>query len=134
MGQIAGLVVHSNGWDEITLDSKTNVAEFFKGRVTLRTWTNRDFGLPKVASRHLAGGDATANATAIRAILAGEKLPARDVIVANAAALIWIADRAFKGKAGSLKEAVKKAQASIDSGAALEKCARMAETSRMIER
>lgn len=133
MGHKAGLAVHSNGWDEITLDGRTDVAEVYGGRIKTYALTNKDFGLPKVSSKHLAGGDAAANAKTILSILEGSKLPARDVIVANAAALIWIAERAFTGKPYALKEAVKRAAASIDSRAALEKCKQLADISRMIE-
>jgi len=133
MGHLAGLVVNSNGWDEVTLDNPTDVAEVFKGKVKTYRWTHKDFGLPKVSSKHLAGGDAEVNANLIRTVLNGARHPSRDVIVANAAALIWIAERAFTGKPFSLKDAVAKANQSIDSGAALEKCVRLAETSRMIE-
>jgi anthranilate phosphoribosyltransferase len=133
MGHLAGLAVHSNGWDEVTLDNVTNVAELFKGRVKTYNWTHRNFGLPKVSSRHLAGSDGETNAGVIRTILEGKKIPARDVIVANAAALIWIAERAFSKKDYSLKDAVNRATNSIDSGAALTKCGQLAEISRMIE-
>ncbi len=133
MGHLAGLAVNSNGWDEVTLDNATDVAEVFKGKIKTYRWTHKDFGLPRVSSKHLAGGDAETNANLIRSILNGTKHPARDVIVANAAALIWIAERAFTGKPFSLKEAAARAATAIDSGAALEKCAQLADTSRMIE-
>jgi anthranilate phosphoribosyltransferase len=133
MGHRAGLALHSNGWDEITLDGKTDVAEVFKGRIRTYAWTHKDFGLPKVSSKHLAGGDAQANASTIQGILDGQKHPARDVIIANAAALIWIAERAYVNRAFTLKDAVKRAAASIDTRAALEKCKQMADISRMIE-
>jgi anthranilate phosphoribosyltransferase len=133
MGHKAGLAVHSNGWDEITLDYPTRVAELLNKRVRTYTLTNRDFGLPKVASKTLAGGDAEFNADAIRKIFAGAEHPARHVIVANAAALIWISERATGQKSFSLKAAVKRAQNAISSGAALKKCEQLADVSRTIE-
>ena len=57
-----------------------------------------------------------ANAGIIRAILAGEKSPKRDVVVMNAAAALVAA-----GKADDIHVAVPMAQKSIDSGAAREK-------------
>jgi anthranilate phosphoribosyltransferase len=133
MGHKAGLVVHSHGWDEITLDGPTHVAEMIGRKVKRYKLTHKDFGLPKVAVKHLKGADAEGNAAAIRQILEGKKTPARDVIAANAAALIWITERATGEKSFSLKEAVARAQQSIDSGEAARKMRAMAELSRTIE-
>ncbi len=133
MGHKAGLVVHSHGWDEITLDGPTHVSEFSNGKVKSYKLTHNDFGLPKVSTKYLAGGDAAQNAEALTKILAGDKIPARNVVVANAAALIWIADRARGEKGVTLKDAVKKAEHSIDSGAAAKKVQQMAEVSHSIE-
>lgn len=133
MGHLAGLVVHSEGWDEITLHGRTRVSEMFKGKVRNYVWTHKDFGLPKVAVKSLAGGDAGKNASLITEILEGKKHPARHVIVANAAALIWIADRAYNKSRLTLKDAVACANVSIDSGAALAKCREMARLSQSIE-
>jgi anthranilate phosphoribosyltransferase len=41
MGHKAGLVVHSNGWDEITLDAPTQVSEMLGGKVRHYTPTSR---------------------------------------------------------------------------------------------
>ncbi len=133
MGHKAGLAVHSNGWDEITLDYPTHVAEMLNKRVRSYTLTHRDFGLPKVSSKMLAGGDAEFNADFIKKIFSGEDLPARHVVVANAAALIWICERAYGQKSFSLKAAVARAQDAIASGAALKKCEQMAAVSQTIE-
>lgn len=133
MNHSAGLVVHSHGWDEITLEGPTHVSELLKKKMRNFTLTHKDFGLPKVSTRQLAGGDAAQNAQTIMDILKGGKHPARLVIVANAAALIWIATRAAGNSKFSLKEAVAKAQEAIDSGAALKKINGLAETSHFIE-
>lgn len=133
MGHKAGLVVHSHGWDEITLIGPTRVSELFKGKVKNYTWTHKDFGLPALKPADLKGGDARHNADKILALLKGEKLPARHAVVANAAALIWIAERAYNHKNISLKEAVQLAQQSIDSGRALHKCQEMAQISHMLD-
>lgn len=125
----AGLVVHSNGWDEITLDNKTQVAEMLKGRVKTYSLTHKDFGLPRVSSKQLKGGDAATNAKKIIETLDGAKGPLRDVVVANAAALIWIAHKGLNLGTLSLKEAVKKAELSIDTGQARHKLEKMAQVS-----
>ncbi len=133
MGHKAGLVVHSGGWDEITLQGKTQVGELFEGRIKFYTWSAKDFGLPKVDPKHLRGGDAHANAETIIKILSGGVVPARHVVVANAAALIWIAERAFHKNKITLKEAVHRAEESIHSGKAQQKLKEMAEISHSLD-
>ncbi len=133
MGHLAGLSVNAKGWDEILLDAPTRVTELMGGKIRSYTLTNRDFGLPKVAARHLAGSDSAGNARAISDILGNKPHPARAVIVANAAAVIWLARRAYEKSKLTLKDAVKEAERSLQSGAALEKSRQLAETSRMVE-
>jgi anthranilate phosphoribosyltransferase len=129
MGLKGGLVVHSSGWDEITLHGTTLVSELIKGQVKSYKWTNRDFGLPKVDSKFIKGGDSKFNAALILEILQNKNVPARHVVVANAAALIYIAEKAYHGKNLPLKEAVKRAEESLHSGQALHKCQQLAELS-----
>ena len=58
--------------------------------------------------------------SAIRALLAGEKGPYRNIAVFNAAAALMVAD-----KANDLRDGVKMAQAAIDSGAAKQALGRL---------
>jgi anthranilate phosphoribosyltransferase len=51
-----------------------------------------------------------------RAVLAGERGPARDIVLTNAAAMLFVAKAA-----GDYREAMANAARSIDSGAALAK-------------
>ncbi|HAX92315.1 MAG TPA: anthranilate phosphoribosyltransferase, partial [Rhodospirillaceae bacterium] len=60
------------------------------------------------------------NAAAIRRLLDGEKGPYRDIVLINAGAALVVAD-----KAKTLKDGVKLAAASIDSGAARDKLAQL---------
>lgn len=133
MGHRAGLVVHSEGWDEILLDKSIAVVEMVEGSIREHVWTNESFGLDRVDSSDLKGGDVKQNAQHIFDILDGKKGPKRDVVVANAAALIWIATRAFRKKEISLTDAVGEAQTSIDSGKAKSIFSKMAETTQCIE-
>lgn len=132
MGHQAGLVVHSHGWDEITLDGPTHVAETLNGKVKTYSLTHKNFGLPKVSVRNLRGGDADENALVIKKILEGREHPARSVIVANAAALIWIAERARGKKTYALKDAVLRADAAVTSGRALQKLQQMVKVSHTV--
>lgn len=133
MGHVAGLVVHSHGWDEITLEKKTDVVEMFKGKIRRYAWTAKDFGLPKVPAYQLRAESGQQSADMIVEILEKKNIPARPVVVANAAALIWIAERANGKKPFSLKEAVKRAEDAIDSGRAMEKLGALADLSHNIE-
>jgi len=68
-------------------------------------------GLPKAAAGSLQGGDAHENARIIEGILAGTRGPARDVVLLNAGAALFIA-----GAAASVEEGIGKASRAIDSG------------------
>jgi anthranilate phosphoribosyltransferase len=61
----------------------------------------------------LRGGDAAANAKALRGVLDGEESAFRDVALINAAAALVVA-----GEAKTLKAGVELAAHSVDSGAA----------------
>ncbi len=129
----AGLVIHSNGWDEITLDNKTRVSEMVDGKIKTKTWTHKDFGLPKISSKYLKGGDAKENANILMDLLNGKETPLRHIVIANAAALIYIAEKGINGNTISLKDAVKVAEESLTSKKAVEKFHRMAEISHVFE-
>lgn len=107
-------VVHgSDGLDEITLSGPTAVAELKNGEIKTFEVSPEDAGLPRAPADALKGGDAEANAVALRAVLEGMPGPYRDVALLNAAATLIVA-----GKAKDLKEGVALGAQSIDSGAA----------------
>ncbi|MEC9368372.1 MAG: anthranilate phosphoribosyltransferase, partial [Pseudomonadota bacterium] len=107
-------VVHgSDGLDEITTTGPTHVAEFHKGKVSTFDIGPKDAGLKVAKASDLVGGSAEDNAAAIQRVLGGEKNAFRDIAVINAAAALVVA-----GKAETLAEGAKLAEASIDSGKA----------------
>ncbi|MEZ5907384.1 MAG: anthranilate phosphoribosyltransferase [Hyphomicrobiaceae bacterium] len=107
-------VVHgSDGLDEITTTGPTDVAELAGGAVRTFTVTPAEAGLPTARAADLKGGDAAANAEAIRALLAGAKGPFRDVVVINAAAALVVS-----GRAADLAAGARLAEGAIDGGAA----------------
>jgi len=109
-----GFVVHGeDGMDEITLTGPTRVAEIRVGRVTLSSVTPEQYGFRRCALSALQGGDAVQNATIVRAVLAGEAGPQRDVVLLNAAYGLVAA-----GVADSVATGIAMARAVIDSGAA----------------
>ncbi len=117
LGTQHALVVHGqDGLDEITTAAKTYVSEAHKGRVDNYEINPEDFGIQKSKLEDLLGADAALNAKILMDILNGKPGPKRDIVVLNAAAAIYAAD-----KAGSIKEGIKFAAESMDSGKALEK-------------
>src|SRR5215831_13942789 len=107
-------VVHgSDGLDEITLTGPTFVAALEKGNVRTFEVTPEEAGLGRVGSEGLKGGDADANAVALRGVLNGEPSAYRNVALLNAAAALIVA-----GRATTLKEGIAIGMQSIDSGAA----------------
>ncbi|MEV4432354.1 anthranilate phosphoribosyltransferase [Streptomyces sp. NPDC049585] len=114
LGSERALVVHgSDGLDEITTAGPTTIASLEDGTVSTFEVAPEDVGLPRVAPERLRGGDAPANAAALRAVLRGEPGPYRDVALFNAAAGLVVA-----GRAADLEEGVALAAQSVDSGEA----------------
>ncbi|HEX3605120.1 MAG TPA: anthranilate phosphoribosyltransferase [Candidatus Dormibacteraeota bacterium] len=70
-------------------------------------------GLHPAPLSALAGGDVHQNAAMLRAVLDGEPGPAREVVLLNAAAALWAAERC-----ADVAEGLERARASIDGGAA----------------
>jgi anthranilate phosphoribosyltransferase len=111
------LVVHGvGGLDEISLAGETVVGEVHRGTISLYKITPEDFGLERAPISAISGGDAACNAGLIRAILAGEAGPRRDIVIANAAAALVAA-----GRATDFLEGAQLAAQSIDSGGATKK-------------
>jgi anthranilate phosphoribosyltransferase len=118
-------VVHgSDGLDEITLTGPTFVAALEDGRIRTFEIAPEDAGLPRVAGEALKGGDAEANAKALRGVLEGKPSAYRDVALINAAAALVVA-----GKARTLKEGVALGATSLDTGAAAERLMRLSAVS-----
>ena len=89
------------------------MAEVTPGGVTVKTLAPEELGLPRCRMEDLRGGDAVGNAVIVRAILAGEKGPKRDIVLLNAAFALVAA-----GKAADPAEGCAMAAEAIDSGRA----------------
>ena len=117
LGSDSAWVVHgSDGLDEITLTGPTSVAALENGSIRTFEVTPEDAGLTRSSPGSLKGGDADANAAALRSVLEGKPSPYRDVALLNAAAALIVA-----GKAKDLKEGVAIGTRTLDSGAAAAK-------------
>jgi len=103
----------ADGVDELSISASTRIVEVREGELREYELTPEEVGLRRHPPDEVPGGDPRENARITRAIFAGEKGPARDLAVLNAAAAIYAA-----GRAGTLAEGVRLAQEAIDGGAA----------------
>jgi anthranilate phosphoribosyltransferase len=109
-------VVHGEGGlDEISLSGPTHIAILDDGKINEKILNPDDFGLPVSSIDKIKGGDINTNATALRALLEGQKCAYRDIVLANAAAVLMV-----KGKTDDLKKGARQAASAIDDGAALQ--------------
>jgi anthranilate phosphoribosyltransferase len=100
-----------DGLDELTTTGCSTVYELRDGNVSTYDVDATALGLPIVEPGALVGGDAAANADAVRAVLSGELGAVRDVALLNAAAAFVVA-----GVVRDLGAGIEAARASIDGG------------------
>ncbi len=122
LGKKRALVVNGDGMDEISTLSETCVVELKDDLITSYIIKPEDLGLPRASAGDIVGGTPQENADDILYILKGEKGPKRDIVVANAAATIYVGSDDL-----SLQEALVVAEKAIDSGKALEKLEQLVE-------
>jgi anthranilate phosphoribosyltransferase len=119
LGSERAWVVHGlDGLDELTVLGRSHVAELDHGEIREFELDPAPLGLAHTERGGLEGGDATTNAAKIRAVLAGEKGAARDIVVLNAGGALVVA-----GVVKELAEGVAQARDAIDSGRAARKLA-----------
>ncbi|WP_269533292.1 anthranilate phosphoribosyltransferase [Chitinimonas sp. BJYL2] len=108
------LVVHGrDGLDEISLLSKTLIAELRDGEIHEFEFDPRDHGFELCEPAALRASNPQESATKVRSVLANEPGPCRDIVVLNAGAAIYAA-----GVTVSLAEGFKAADAAIATGGA----------------
>ncbi|MEK1873356.1 MAG: anthranilate phosphoribosyltransferase, partial [Rhizobium altiplani] len=112
LGSESVWVVHGNGLDEITTTGQTSVAALEGGKIRTFELSPADFGVEPCQLEAIKGGDGVVNAAALRDVLSGAKNAYRDIALANAAASLVIS-----GKAEMLKDGMRLAAQSLDSGA-----------------
>jgi anthranilate phosphoribosyltransferase len=116
------MVVHGeDGLDEITLAGKTFVAELKHGFVTEYTIEPKQFGLDTASIEQIKASDKDASRAMLLDVLANKPGPARDIVLLNAGAAIYVA-----GIASDLWGGVTKAREVIESGAARQKLDQLA--------
>jgi anthranilate phosphoribosyltransferase len=112
------------GLDEISISGETMVGELKDGEVREYTVHPRQLGIPASALGDIQVSDQTQSRDMLLAALANEQGPARDIVVANAGAAIYVC-----GLAASLESGVERARAVLASGAARRKLDELVEFS-----
>lgn len=123
---VSGHVGHDDtkAFDEVSLFGPTDVIDVTPAGARRDRWTPEDFGLatlPASALDDLEVAGPEESAAAIRDVLGGGRGPRRDVVVLNAAAVLWAA-----GRAADKPAARAAAEQAIDSSAAATVLARFA--------
>jgi anthranilate phosphoribosyltransferase len=108
------LVVHAeDGLDEISIGAPTQVAELKGGAVRSYTLQPEQFGFTRGDIKTLSVNDAQQSRALMLSVLYGASGAARDIVLLNAGAAVYVA-----GLAASLAAGIDKAKQAIDSGAA----------------
>jgi anthranilate phosphoribosyltransferase len=115
LGAERALVVHGMGMDEITNTGETLISELKDGTVKSYRLMPQDLGYPLARQEDITGGAPDENARRLVAVMRGERSAARDIIVMNGGAAVYVS-----GRAGTLKEGARMAEEAIDSGKALQ--------------
>ena len=114
LGASRALVVHGrDGLDEITLAGGTLVAELRDGQIQEYEILPGEFGLAMADLREIRVDSPAQSREMLLGVLADQPGPARDIVLLNAGAALYVA-----GVAGSIGEGVEQAARAIATGAA----------------
>lgn len=114
LGSTHVMVVHGhNGLDEIAISGPTRVAELKDGTVTEYAIAPEQFGIAMQSHDALKAAGAAESLTMIHAVLADTPGAARDIVLLNAGAALYVG-----GVAASLAEGVERAREALSSGLA----------------
>jgi len=116
------LVVHgADGMDEISFAGDTYIAELKDGRVSEFVLNPRQFGMSLHQAASIRVQNAEESKAIVLAVLSGQAGPARDIVLLNAGAAIYVA-----GVADSIEDGIAAAARVIDSGLAKTKLDQLA--------
>jgi anthranilate phosphoribosyltransferase len=108
------MVVHAeDGMDEISISTKTSVAELKDGEISSYSISPGDFGIEVADSSALRVDGVEQSLAMIQSVLANNTGPALDIVVMNAGAAIYVS-----GVASSLEAGMQKARTAIAEGKA----------------
>ena len=123
LGSVRAMVVHGlEGLDEISLCGPTKVAELRDGQVKEYTIEPEQFGLQRCRLEDLHGGSAEQSAVIVKGVLEGKPGPARNVVLLNGGAALYVS-----GSAATMPDGIRLAAESIDSGKARQKLEQLVE-------
>ena len=116
LGTSRSIVVHSrDGLGEISVSDLTDVSEVRGKYVTEGVLSPDDFALSQGNLAMIKAANSVESAEIIQRVLAGTSGPARDIVVANASAALWVS-----GLCDSLATGAERCAAAIDNGQAAE--------------
>ena len=121
------VVCADDGMDEISLAVPTQVAELKEGKIESYTITPEDMGIERQALDSLIVDDVSQSLEMICGVLQDRPGPARDIVVLNSAAALYVA-----GLAEDLPTAAKLASMTIASGDASNKLAELVRFTQII--
>ncbi|HTI51377.1 MAG TPA: anthranilate phosphoribosyltransferase [Planctomycetaceae bacterium] len=127
--QHAYVVCGADQLDEVSLWGVTTAFEVTGPQVSEQHWTPETFGLPECRPEELEVDSPAASAEMLRAVFAGGRGAARNIVLANAAAALMAAV-----KVGKPREGMELAAAAIDSGRVRELLARLIELTQRLSR
>ena len=123
LGSMRAMIVHGlEGLDEISLCGPTKVAELRDGQVREYTVEPGQFGFKSCQLEELHGGNAAQSALIVRSVLEGKPGPARDVVLLNSGAALYVG-----GRAATIADGIGLAAESIDSAKARQKLEQLVE-------
>jgi alcohol dehydrogenase class IV len=126
LGAVHAMVVHAqDGLCDLSITGPSRITEVRDGAIHTYTIDPETFGLRRASLDHLKVDSPAASAAAVRAVLAGDAGPRRDMVLLNAAAALVVANRANDLPAG-----IARAAEAIDSRAAATTLAKWIELSR----
>ncbi len=114
---VHALIVHSqDGLDEISVSSETFISELKNGIIRDYKIGPEEFGISRRSLNSIRAKTIEESGQLTMSVLSGKKGPARDIVLLNAGAAIYAAD-----KADTIAQGIELARISIDSGRAREK-------------
>jgi anthranilate phosphoribosyltransferase len=129
LGSVRALVVHgADGLDEITLSDETRVWEFHNGDTTEYSISPDELGFDRASGEELRTGSVDESTAILKGVLDGNRGPARDVVLINAAASLLAADAVT-----TMEDGISVAAESIDSGTAKASLEALVELSQKLE-
>jgi len=130
LGSQKALVLHSDdGLDELSVCAGTCVAELTDGRISTWRLEPEDVGVRRARLEDLLVDGPQESAAVVQGVLNGARGPARDIVLLNAGAAIYVG-----GRASSLEEGMALAADALDAGRARETLEALAELTHQASR